>query len=43
MRHTANAVIITDLDAPRNQFNSGYHDARFDVGTRDAALSRAVR
>jgi len=32
MRHTGNAVIITDLDAPRNQFNSGYHDARFDVG-----------
>ena len=32
MRHTGNAVIITDLDAPRIQFNSGYHDARFDVG-----------
>jgi hypothetical protein len=32
MRHTGNAVILTDLDAPRIQFNSGYHDARFDVG-----------
>ena len=31
MRHTGAAVIITDLDAPRQQFNSGYHDARFDL------------
>ena len=26
MRHTGNAVILTDLDSPRIQFNSGYHD-----------------
>ena len=31
MRHTGNAVIITDLDSPRLQFNGGYHDARFDM------------
>ena len=42
MRHTGNAVIITDLDSPRQQFNGGYHDARFDL-TRDTAATRAVR
>ena len=39
MRHTGNTVIITDLDCPRIQFNSGYHDARFDVDAGRHAFS----
>ena len=44
MRHTGAAVIITDLDAPRQQFNSDDHDARFDLthGALGASSCRSV-